>query len=138
MDINSSQKIPPTYECKLCDYKTSNKKDFTRHINTIKHKNNINPQESTISSQNCPKHSCLNCGKEYKENSGLWKHKKRCSNEINEFYKLVKDEIIYSKEQNQKMIDYLLKENSEFKQILEQNKTMIEMIKNIQLTNKLN
>ena len=123
-------KHPRIFKCEKCNFSSSNKKDYNRHLNTIKHKHNIKQSESTISSQNCPKYSCLNCGKEYKDNSGLWRHKQKCSDKINEFHKLVNDKLS-SKDKQQELIDYLMKENSEFKQLmLEQNKTMIEMAKN--------
>ena len=125
-------KLPRIFKCETCDYCSSNKKDFNRHLNTIKHKHNIKQSESTISSQNCPKYSCLNCGKEYKDNSGLWRHNNKClNNASNE--SIDKELILKLIKQNYDIIQ----DNSEFKQILEQNKTMIEMIKNIQLTNKL-
>lgn len=77
-------KKPKDFSCKNCNFKSSNKKDYTRHINTIKHKNNICQQESIIFTpftQNYPKYSCFNCGKKYKDNSGLWRHKKKCTKE---------------------------------------------------------
>ena len=59
------------YECKTCDFYTVNKKDFTRHLSTRKHKRikkgNKKPQ----------KFGC-ECGKVYKFSSGLSKHKKIC------------------------------------------------------------
>jgi hypothetical protein len=56
------------------------------------------------------------CGKEYQSRNGLWIHKKKCKeNELDQT----------------KLIDYLMKENSEFKQLMiEQNKQMIELAKN--------
>lgn len=72
------------YECISCCLKTSNKTDFERHVLTPKHKKNVfgNPLEiknrkktQILVSQNI--YSC-ECGKIYKTNSGLWKHKKLC------------------------------------------------------------
>ena len=64
------------------------------------------------------------CGKTYKDNSGLWRHKKKClekeieNNETNE------------QNESVELIKYLMKENSEFKQLmLEQSKTMTELAK---------
>ena len=74
------------FECKTCDYYTSNKKDFNKHIKTNKHKRAIlaisamgssleNPQKSP----KIPKSfTCDICQKEYKDNTGLWRHKKKC------------------------------------------------------------
>jgi hypothetical protein len=59
------------------------------------------------------------CGKEYNHRQGLWRHKKTCqSSEPN-----IQDQT--------QLIQYLMKENAEFKQLMiEQNKQMIEMSKN--------
>jgi len=120
---NFTPKNPTNFCCNLCDFNTSNKKDFTRHNNTIKHKNKIIQSESINFSQNYPKHSCTSCGKVYKDNSGLWRHKKKCTN--------ITIQDLHNEEKQQQLVEYLLKENSEFKQMmLEQNKQMIELAKN--------
>ena len=78
--------------------------------------------------------NCKNCKKCFKTNSGLWKHIKKCT--IN--YKKGSPEKIGTYEEQVDLIQYLMKENSEFKQLMieqnkqmiEQNKTIIEMSKN--------
>lgn len=98
------------YECKNCNYNTSNKSDFEKHTKTMKHKNNhlaiIGNDLAINLSQKSQNNffTCQNCNKNYKDNSGLWKHKKKCciqnlSNNTTE-----KD-----------LIMLLIKENSEFK-----------------------
>ena len=70
------------------------------------------------------------CGKEYQHRQGLWRHKKKCT------HNLKKD--LANEEKQQQLVEYLLKENSEFKQLmmeqnknmLEQNKQMFELAKN--------
>jgi hypothetical protein len=37
----------PLYFCDLCDFKTSNKKDFTRHSKTAKHINSVIIQQNS-------------------------------------------------------------------------------------------
>jgi hypothetical protein len=65
---------------------------------------------------------CLNCNKEFKSRVGLWKHKKKCTNESYENNTLPND--------TENLIKYLMKENTEFKQMLmDQNKQMIELAK---------
>ncbi len=60
------------FECKQCDYVCSRKFNYDKHILTLKHKSSILEikKKHTL--------SCSNCGKEYKTNSGLWKHEKGC------------------------------------------------------------
>lgn len=89
---------------------------------------------SIISPQNCPNYTCLNCKKEYKDNSGLWRHKKKCSKhnmtnntiESNDNDLTDKNFILQILKQNTELI----KENSEFKQLMiEQSKAMTELAK---------
>jgi len=70
-------------------------------------------------------YECQNCNKKYKDYSGLWRHKKKCNIEMSS------TEINKETNNSEKLIKYLIKENSEFKQmIIEQNKQMIEIAKN--------
>jgi len=57
------------YICINCNYNTNNLNDFKRHNKTNKHKKQL---------QNNNQHICI-CGKSYKYNSGLYKHKIKCS-----------------------------------------------------------
>ena len=59
------------YECKKCDFSTSNRKDYNRHLTTRKH------QRITKNTKKPQTYSC-ECGKVYKFRSGLSKHKKTC------------------------------------------------------------
>ena len=80
--IAKSQICRKSYECKICDYNTYNKYDFEKHHNTIKHKTHIlamKTDELAINlSQKSQHHKniCCNCDKEYKDHSGLRRHKK--------------------------------------------------------------
>ena len=69
-------KNPQNYSCDFCDFSSSNKKDYNRHLLTLKHKKETNGgqvDETDI----FEKHIC-GCGREYKCRQGLWKHKKNC------------------------------------------------------------
>ena len=76
----------PKYFCEKCNLYTSNKKDYGRHLSTLKHKNMgiLNNPCSGLNekSPKIPKrYICETCNKEYKSPSGLWTHnKKTCSN----------------------------------------------------------
>jgi hypothetical protein len=116
-------KNPNDIECKSCDYKTNNKKDYKKHLLTSKH------QKLTTNLQNGnkipnQKYIC-NCGKEYSHRQSLYNHNKKCTTELSS------TEIIQQTNDSEELIKYLIKENSEFKQMLiEQNKQMIEIAKN--------
>ena len=63
------------YSCEKCDFNTSNKNDYNRHIKTKKHISNGLPSFSMEKTQ---KNSFIcECGKQYMDNSGLWRHKNK-------------------------------------------------------------
>jgi hypothetical protein len=74
------------------------------------------------------------CGKEYKHRQGLWKHKKTCqNNKPPEYSENVKND--FSNKDN--LIEYLIKENAEFKEMLvEQNKMVMKICEKSLDTNK--
>ena len=80
MEISSTPKTPKIFECIKCNFKSSNKKDYKRHLMTRKHKMEINGNDLEIEfPQKTPQHICNDCNKEFQTNSGLWKHRKKCS-----------------------------------------------------------
>ena len=116
------------FTCILCDYYTSNKKDYSKHLQTQKHKRNNMETPGNIKSLN----KCLNCEKIYKDRSGLWKHKKKCNTQNKHLEKDMDTNEKSSEEFNstdKDIIMLLLKDNAEFKnkQISEQNKQIMEL-----------
>jgi hypothetical protein len=109
--------------CKKCDYGTSKKSSFDEHLLTSKH------NKSIIFNENLPKTCsdliCDICEKKYKDNSGLWRHKKKC------FKKDPTDPNDITNNITPDLIIEIIKQNQEFKDLLlEQNKTIIELSKN--------
>ena len=134
MDSNKNlPKICSKFYCEICDYGTSKKSSYDDHLVSAKHLKSMVGNE--ILPKFCSEFICPNCSKKYKDNSGLWRHKKKC---------VEKEKEIENNETNEQndsveLIKYLMKENSEFKQmIIEQNKQMIEMSKNNSVTNNNN
>ena len=133
MSTNFFQKSSDNYHCMHCDYNTSSKKDFNKHLSTDKHQKKDKSTNCNISQSDMDKivktFDC-NCGKKYKERSGLWRHKKLCvnlepakidTNLVIELLKQNKEKEINDKE----MMMTILKENSELKtMILDMCKTM--------------
>ena len=112
---------PIIYVCKKCDYQCSHKGDWNKHIYTAKHTNDNNGNSSIPKT---PRQYKCYCGNEYNHMSGLSRHRKNCNN--TQFIEHPINEI-----NQQQLVDYLIKENSEFKQLmLEQNKHMLELAKN--------
>ena len=64
-----------TYCCEKCDFITSNKNDYTRHLSTGKHQMLTNADKKT--QKNSKPFQC-DCGKQYKHRQSLFVHKKKC------------------------------------------------------------
>ena len=105
-----------TYVCEKCDFNTCNKNDYTRHINTKKH---ISTVSQCLSIENTQKNSyeCDNCGKLYKDNSGLWRHKKKCNTE-KESLEIEEPTQINEIQELKEFMKYLMKENSDMKSMM--------------------
>jgi hypothetical protein len=77
MITKKSQKSPNYFHCEKCDYTTTNKFDWKKHISTTKHQNgNFMVTKKT----KVLKYICKKCNKNYKFKSGLSRHKKKCKN----------------------------------------------------------
>jgi hypothetical protein len=79
------------------------------------------------------------CGKTYKDNSGLWRHKKKCNPTPENITMTVEEPQPGNNQYSGDLILELLKQNQEFKElIIEQNKHMLEMSKDRSITNNSN
>jgi len=73
------------YNCESCYYKTSRYSQYIRHLDTPKHQKRVNSTFCQQTSTNVNKESSefiCNCGKIYKERTGLWKHKQKCKESV--------------------------------------------------------
>jgi hypothetical protein len=113
-----SPKIPLKFTCEACDYSTSNKKDYNKHLLTDKHKKHDTSTNFNNKSHEIPNPSVCECGKMYKERSGLWRHKQKCTQKaVSE-----SDDECASKPASEPIgndiIMLLIKENSELKNMM--------------------
>jgi hypothetical protein len=116
--MNPNEKTPkktPNFFCEKCRFISSNKKDYTRHLSTDKHKILINPNkkpQKTPYDNQC--YFCI-CGKKYKHLSSLCAHKKKCNykNENNETI-----DACENIENDKELIKMLIKENYEMKNLI--------------------
>lgn len=123
--------VASRYFCEKCDYKCSNKTNFTKHMSTRKHK--IMTQIMTpvtpvvVDSSSVPDTKdgfVCKCGKKYKYRQGLFVHKKGCCIESGSFISSVNrknNEDVKDGSDNiflQDMIKQLIMENKELKNVL--------------------
>jgi hypothetical protein len=131
---NFTPKNPSKYCCEICDFNTYNKKDYTRHLTTEKHNKLTN---CYIKNPKYP-FACI-CGKSYKHSSSLSLHKKKCINE--EKQNIVFKSHETKSDENQELKDfikYLMKENSDFKNIvIDTQNQMLKVIENGTLNNSI-
>jgi len=127
------------YSCENCHFYTSNKNDFNRHNKTTKHLSNGSQFLAIEKTQKTP-YECA-CGKLYQDNSGLWRHKKKCNyiiydkdlsnnNSINDNTLLTNLvlEVVKNNNDLQKQCVELQKQNQEFQQKIVE--SFSEVIKN--------
>jgi hypothetical protein len=95
------------FNCNFCDFKCCKKSNFYKHNLTLKH---INATKMLQNATNLmPKNAiCINCNKSFKHSSSMYRHKKICN-------KLSNTNI---KEDNNNLVEYLIKENSELKTMI--------------------
>ena len=105
--------------CEKCNYKCSKKSDWNKHNLTAKHNNQ---QLSTEYQQQTIEKFICECGKKYKERTGLWKHKKKCT------YLEKEEAVIEKKEEEPDYKELLIKAMT---QLAEQQKQITEMITNV-------
>jgi hypothetical protein len=79
MDDVFYPKKPQNFYCEKCRFITVSKKDFSRHILTLKHQKETKDDvlDDAFTPKN-PRPYICECGNEYKHRQGLWKHKKYC------------------------------------------------------------
>ena len=125
------------YSCVDCNFVTVSKYNYDRHIDSIKHSSVIGTEKvrkNKKSTEKCNNYICLNCNIHYASPSGLWRHKKQCSHKVSE-----DANSFVERDSGRELVEFLLKENKEFKQIIiDQGKQMIELAKSQQPHNNTN
>ena len=121
MDTFHLEKGGEEFVCVKCEYKCCKKYNYDRHCLTDKHKmihfgyilDTKNEQkEQKEQKEQAVKNFVCECGNKYKYSQGLSKHKKTC-----DFFK--SNEIVTTSEKkNEDLINYLIKENQEFKSLI--------------------
>ena len=109
MKQNETKKVPKSSEifvCECCDYNTSRRGQYDRHLATDKHQNMSN--ETNMKQKSSEKFHCQ-CGIAFRSRTTLWRHKKVCDDELT----LQQDD-----SPDKDLIMMLVKQNSELLEVL--------------------
>jgi hypothetical protein len=114
------------YFCELCNFKSKNKAKYIRHLNTKKHILTNLSLDNKKDKKGPTNLWCCVCGKSYKFQSGLCKHKLKCNfldtsnnTPINDLNNIVQKVITENKEFKNLIIEQQNKINSQQQQLLE-------------------
>ena len=116
MKQNETHLVPESSDiffCEYCDYNTSRKSQYDRHLSTDKHKKRENETNETYLKQESSKKFVCFCNKSFNSRTSLWRHKNKCI-----------EEKIHEEPSDKELIMMLIKQNS---QLIEKN---AELVKN--------
>ena len=128
-ETKKSQKIAKKYYCENCEYLTSNKNDYYKHLSTDKHQNtiietNMKQNVAKIAKNPNDKIDKCNCGKIFFSRTSLWRHKKTCPDINNNNFSPIYDNL-----DDKSLIIQLLQQNQELQ------KSLIELSKEKTINN---
>jgi hypothetical protein len=141
MFTKKSAKVRQEFVCINCNYNTCDKKDYNKHINTAKHKNNTNvdivltnvdEKSANLKANLNINEIVCNCGKKYKSRQGLYAHRKKCdaleneklinstnsTNSTNNQLTLTNDLIIKLLNDNKEMREIIIKQQDQISELL--------------------
>lgn len=111
-----SQKVAPNFYCQNCDYYTSKRTDYNKHLLTRKHRMKQNETNLSQKSQKVANSIiCDECGCQFNSRTTLWRHKQKCkqNEEDNNELGLTDKEIITALlQQNEKLFKIIETNNS--------------------------
>ena len=112
MTSNIPEKIKK-YSCNKCNYYTDSKKDYEKHLITKKH---INLKTDDFKIQE-KKYVC-NCGKEYKFRQGLWVHKQKCIDIVEDKDKELNELLLKLLNENKDLQNRIVKQDNSIKELI--------------------
>jgi hypothetical protein len=105
---NEKANIIAYFSCIHCNYQTKYKKDYNRHLQSIRHIKNVSSNTTTSTK----KYKCDNCSKEYSYRQGLYVHRNKCN-------------VVKEKEMN-KILNAVTTQNTLVETFVEKQQTFVE------------
>jgi hypothetical protein len=109
------------FKCNICKYLTSNKKDYKKHLETIKHQNLANPKNNPPKP---PNYTCT-CGNSYKHRQSLYNHHIKCTNhksENNDDKPITNELVLQLIQQSRQLQEMYHTQNDKFYEIIKEGK----------------
>ena len=106
------------YTCKPCNYKTKRKNDYRKHVETNKHKWNVENIEVIPCVIDEPIYTCHNCHAKYSHRSNLYRHRRKCKKEG-------------SKVKKDRILETLLKDNETLHEQIMEIKNKPQIVNNL-------
>lgn len=100
------------FRCETCDFNTSNKCNYLKHLDTRKHKT-LTKFDTSLAKVASPSYDCL-CGKSYKHRQSLYSHKKVCLKSVNGETEVSETEVSETKVSETKVSEI----NNDFKDLV--------------------
>ena len=111
-ETEKSPKVAQNYCCEYCDYNTSKKCDYEKHLSTDKHKKRENETNETDLKQESSKKFVCFCNKSFNSRTSLWRHKNKCI-----------EAKTYEDPSDKELIMMLIKQNT---QLIQQNAELVK------------
>jgi len=131
-----TKKNQKNFVCDKCNFKCCNKRDYTRHLMTMKHK--MVTDDNIKTPKNPTSYICI-CKKQFVFLSGLSRHKKNCSyvyipdNDIqtNVIIKNDNSTILDLISQNKELMNLLITKNHQTDELIQHNKELQKTVQDI-------
>ena len=114
--MNKMPKNAENFICETCNFVCSKKSNYDIHLLTAKHQNRTIKNALIQKNAKVFLFYCKKCNKGYNAKNSLWYHEKKCN--INEILEDETDSEITTNNNKDELIQYLINENKEFKNLI--------------------